>query len=800
MRRPVAFFLAALLGLSLTGPAAAGDGDVVADASPVVPSPSDGPTAIPTASPSAGLAVDPSAGPASPSAAASPTIERTLPVSAAPVDLGTAADPRGRWIVIYRDGTNARDLAPRQASRLGFRADRTFTHSVRGFSAALDARQVRALRSDPAVAAIVPDERIELTAQAYPTGINRIGTRKSSAASIDGVDDRVDADVAIVDTGIRQLADLNVAGGYNCSTTDRTAWRDVYGHGTHVAGTVGAIDNATGVVGVAPGVRLWAVKILNDSGSGLLSWYVCGLDWITAQRDPEDSSRPLFEAVNMSVAKSGRDDGACGTTNSDILHAAICRLVASGVTVVAAAANDSANAAGRVPAAYNEVITVSALADTDGKPGGLGGNRCYSWGSYDTDDTFANFSNYGGDVDLIAPGKCIWSTVPNGYAYMSGTSMAAPHVAGAAALLKETRPGLSPAEVKEALQYLGTSDWKTWTDPDSTHEKLVNVLRIGDRGDFTISSPADASAEAGATATVPITLTRTATSFERITFSASGLPSGASATFSPASLYGFTGLATQVRVSIPLATAPGEYDITISGSEHGRKHQTKTTLTVGADDPTAHPPRTDAWPGRTLGTSTIPARISWPAATDPSSAIGGYEVQSSVDGGPWSGSSAYGPSVRSVETTHLVGHHYQYQVRARDAVGNWSDWAPGSIVTGSISQETSGSVAYAGTWTRYSYRYASGGTARYASSTSARARLTFSGSGVAVVGSVAPKRGSARIYVDGVYRGAYWFRSTTSRNRQTIYSIAFPASGSHTIELRPVGNGRIDLDAFVIFH
>ena len=129
--------------------------------------------------------------------------------------------------------------------------------------------------------AVVPDEKIELTAQVYPTGINRIGDRLSPAAKIDGIDERVDADVAVVDTGIAPLADLNVVGGYNCSSSDPTAWRDGNGHGTHVAGTIGAIDNATGVVGVAPGVRLWAVKILNDSGVGLLSSYVCGLDrWI----------------------------------------------------------------------------------------------------------------------------------------------------------------------------------------------------------------------------------------------------------------------------------------------------------------------------------------------------------------------------------------------------------------------------------------------------------------------------------------------------------------------------------------
>jgi subtilisin family serine protease len=354
---------------------------------------------------------------------------------------------------------------------------------LRGLTARLSKAQVRALRRDPAVLQVVPDERIELAAQLIPTGINRISGRLSRAARIDGVDVRVDADVAIVDTGIAKGADLNVVGGYNCSTADRTLWRDVHGHGTHVAGIAGAIDNKTGVVGVAPGVRLWAVKILNDSGAGLLSSYVCGLDWIAAQRDPANASKPRFEAVNMSVTKWGRDDRACGTANADILHAAICRLVSSGVTVVVAAANDSGNAAARVPASYNEVITVSALADTDGRPGALGGNRCLSWGSYDKDDTFANFSNFGTDVDIIAPGKCIWSIVPGGYKYMSGTSMAAPHVTGAVALLKSTRPQLTPAEVKATLQSLGTLDWNTATDPDPTHERLLNVSQLGLRGD-----------------------------------------------------------------------------------------------------------------------------------------------------------------------------------------------------------------------------------------------------------------------------------------------------------------------------
>src|SRR4029077_5641606 len=318
------------------------------------------------------------------------------PAATPPPDSTTTAgsiDATDRYIVELRTGADTTAVVDKASKRDGVKADRKFSKAVHGFSAKLDPQQKSDLSADPNVLSIVPDEVIHMAAQTVPTGVSRIFGKTNPIAKIDGVDQRVNADVAIVDTGIAFHPDLNVAGGYNCSTSDHTAWRDVEDHGTHVAGTVGAIDNGTGVVGVAPGVRLWAVKILNDKGDGLLSWYVCGLDWITAQRDPNDPSRPLIEAVNMSVAKTGRDDVHCGTTNADILHQAICRVVASGVTVVAAAGNDSASASYRVPAAYNEVITVSALADTDGIAGGKGGHRCYSWGGYDVDDTFADFSN-----------------------------------------------------------------------------------------------------------------------------------------------------------------------------------------------------------------------------------------------------------------------------------------------------------------------------------------------------------------------------------------------------------------------
>jgi subtilisin family serine protease len=143
-----------------------------------------------------------------------------------------------------------------------------------------------------------------------------------------------------------------------------------------------------------------------------------------------------------------------------------------GVTYTVAAGNEADDAANHVPAAYDEVITVSALADFDGQPGGLGSPTCRA----DEDDTLANFSNFGPDVDLIAPGVCILSTSKRGgYATLSGTSMASPHAGGAAALYKASHPVARPDAVKRALQQAGNLNWNSADDPDGIKETLVNV-------------------------------------------------------------------------------------------------------------------------------------------------------------------------------------------------------------------------------------------------------------------------------------------------------------------------------------
>jgi subtilisin len=379
----------------------------------------------------------------------------------------------GRYIVVLKDSVSSpASVAAAHAKRHGVAVDFVYGAALKGYAGAVDAAGLAGIRSDARVLFVTEDRPVQAFAQTLPTGVDRIDGELSPTAAIDGVDTRVDADVAVLDTGVTDHPDLNLAGGFNCTPpqNDTTAFDDVFGHGTHVAGTIGALDNGFGVVGVAPGARIWSIKVLGDGGFGFFSWIVCGVDFVTANAD-------LFEVANMSLGGGGADDGDCGRTIGDAFHLAICNSVAAGVTYAVAAGNSSADAAGFVPASYDEVITVSALADFDGKPGGLGAPTCRR----DEDDTLANFSNFGADIDLIAPGVCILSTLPtagqissrSGYGSISGTSMATPHVAGAAALYKATHRSASPARVKSALQRAGTLNWNDVDDPDPTKERLL---------------------------------------------------------------------------------------------------------------------------------------------------------------------------------------------------------------------------------------------------------------------------------------------------------------------------------------
>jgi len=379
---------------------------------------------------------------------------------------GSAQD---RYIVVFQQGTPgvpalARQLAAAHGSAPTF----VYEYALRGFAAPLSAAAAAALRQHPAVSYVEPDLERGIFAQTVPMGIRRVFADENAGITIDGTDDyRVDVDVAIIDTGIDfQHPDLNVVGGVNCSggspfrSSCSSGGDDDHYHGTHVAGTVAALDNGIGVVGVAPGARLWAVKVLNSQGSGYVSWIVAGIDWVAA-------NSTTIDVANMSLGGSGFSQA-----EYDAIQGAVDR----GVAFAVAAGNSDADAAGYSPAGFDNVLTVSALADFNGEPGGGASPTCRS----DQDDTLADFSNWGEAVQIAAPGVCILSTYPierGEYGTISGTSMASPHAAGALALLASSnKPGNAAAVYNLYEQVINSGNFD-WTDDsgDGIKEPLLDV-------------------------------------------------------------------------------------------------------------------------------------------------------------------------------------------------------------------------------------------------------------------------------------------------------------------------------------
>lgn len=342
--------------------------------------------------------------------------------SVAPVPPAVAQEAVGEdVIVVLEEGED-----PVAAARaMGVEVEHIYRHVFNGFAGTLlpatDSVEIsaRARRID---ATISPDGPVQAEAQIVPTGVSRSGVPVAPNGENLAVDSPVDADIAILDTGIRDLPDLDVGGGVSCVGSDPDAWDDGNGHGTHVSGIAAAIDNDDGVVGVAPGARLWAVKVLDNQGFGTFSDVICGLDWVVENAD-------TIDVINLSLSGATKK-GKHKNCSSSAFHRAVCAVVNAGIPVVVAAGNQGTNANTRVPAAFGEVITVSGIADSDGEPGKLGPKTCFGH----NDDSFLSFTNYGAVVDIAAPGDCILSyRLSGGLTRASGTSEAAPHVVGAAA-------------------------------------------------------------------------------------------------------------------------------------------------------------------------------------------------------------------------------------------------------------------------------------------------------------------------------------------------------------------------------
>lgn len=368
-------------------------------------------------------------------------------------------------IVVFRDGvmSSRSPLAVNTLARAyGLSVEATYTHALNGAAVIVPSGQLRRLKADPRVLYVEPVYIAHTTAQTIPTGLVRSYASTNPNLDIDGVDDfRVNVDVAVIDTGVDlDHPDLNVVGYTRCTlgTCRSTGADDGNGHGTHVAGTIGAKDNTIGPVGIAPGARIWSVGVLNSSGSGSTADIIAGINWVTARAS-------TIEVANMSLG---------GQFTSSALNTAIRNSVNAGVVYVVAAGNSDMNASTFSPANHPDVITVSALADFNGLPGGGAASTCRT----DVDDTLADFSNYGATIEIAAPGVCIYSTWrAGGYNTISGTSMASPHVAGAAALLASISNPNNRTQVLAIRSQLISDGNFNWTDDsgDGIKEPLLDV-------------------------------------------------------------------------------------------------------------------------------------------------------------------------------------------------------------------------------------------------------------------------------------------------------------------------------------
>ena len=376
-----------------------------------------------------------------------------------------ASTSEAGYIVVLRPSTADVDVTAARLSN-GVSADlgAVYETALDGFSVTATPQEAAALARDPLVAYVEADVRVSIDTQSVPTGVARSFAGGNRSIDIDGVDDvRVDVDVAVLDGGIDlQHPDLNVVGGVDCTTGPIcVAGGDDDGqHGTHVAGIIGALDNHVGTVGVAPGSRLWSVKVLDAAGTGFVSWILRGVDWVAANAG-------TIEVANMSLGAPGF---------SQALRDAIQSAVGGGVAFAVSAGNFDVDAAGYSPSAFDNVLTVSALADFDGRAGGAGTPTC----RFDVDDTLADFSNWGQVVDIAAPGSCIESTVPierGSYAVLSGTSMAAPHVSGALALLARTTDPADASDVQAMYATVLAAGNASWTDDsgDGVREPLLDL-------------------------------------------------------------------------------------------------------------------------------------------------------------------------------------------------------------------------------------------------------------------------------------------------------------------------------------
>ncbi|PWK81173.1 subtilisin family serine protease [Lentzea atacamensis] len=554
------------------------------------------------------------------------------------------------YIVVLKDNSMARTevsgradgLAARYGGKVGF----TYRAAFKGFSATMSAKQAKRLAADPAVLYVEQDRTVQVLAdQLNPPswGLDRVDQADlplNSKYSYSTGASNVTA--YVIDTGINyDHADFGgrASFGFDAFTDGRNG-KDCQGHGTHVAGTVGG-----STYGVAKNVKLKAVRVLNCQGGGSVSTEAAGVDWVTA-------NAVLPAVANMSLYT--------GTANepSRVLDDAVRASIRAGVSYVVAAGNFNDDSCKYSPQRVTETINVMASARTDAR---------------------ASFSSYGTCSDLFAPGQDIVSASYSnntGSATMSGTSMASPHVAGAAALYLADNPSKTPAEVHAAI--LASATPNKVTNPGANSANLLLRTNSGGVPGVSVTNPGNQATALNGTANLQLSASGGTAPY---TWSATGLPTGLSISSS--------GLISGT------ATTAGTYNVTATATATaGGSGSTSFTWTVGSSTCATQTNGTDvAIPDN----STVSSSITVTGCTGTASASSKVEVHIkhtyrgdlvvdliAPDGSAYSLSNRSGGSADNIDQIFTVNlssetRNGTWQLRVRDAatadVGTIDTWS-----------------------------------------------------------------------------------------------------------------------------
>ena len=351
-------------------------------------------------------------------------------------------DLKDRYVVVFKESVSNVDRVVDEVTRgNGSAVHFRYRHALKGFAATLPPQALEAIKRNPNVDYVEPDGIATKNQQSNPPswGLDRIDQRALPLnQTYNYQNNGAGVRVYIIDTGIRfdhQEFNNRASSGWDFVDNDANAY-DCDGHGTHVAGTIGGTN-----VGVAKGVTLIAVRVLNCRGSGSWSGVIAGVDWVTAT-----TFRPAV--ANMSL----------GGGYYAPLNTAVANSIAAGVVYAVAAGNENQNACSYSPASTPTALTVGATTSGDVR---------------------SSFSNYGSCVDIFAPGSSIYSSTMTGtntYASWSGTSMACPHVAGVAALYLGANPTATTAQVETAIKSNATSNVLSSIGTNSPNSLLYSLI------------------------------------------------------------------------------------------------------------------------------------------------------------------------------------------------------------------------------------------------------------------------------------------------------------------------------------